>query len=233
MVKDGFGLILYDVIGFGEEGVVELMHGLLICHDPEVGLDAPELAIKLNNTVRVFCINCCPILRMIVVDLENGRGVFKKCLEFLVCVILGVLFNVERFSLTELVDEREFTSDLVSIAYQFSRELFDQGQNVFDLGSVVAHFAQEVKDKFLSKNGIYIDVSFLVATDKASQIFVLIKIAIGEKCLNEVDKASVRIRLVVHFEILVFCQFLFLWFVLVLWSAETHQRYDLGFKLHG
>ena len=112
-------MIFDDVIGFGEEGVIELIHGLFISHDSEIGLDAPELAIQLNNTIRVLCIYSCPILRMVVVDLEDCGCVFQECLEFLVSIVLWVFFNVERFGLTEFIDERELASDLVTVAYKF------------------------------------------------------------------------------------------------------------------
>ena len=119
MIKDGFGLIFDDVIDLAKEEVIKLMHSIFICHDSEIGLDAPELAIQLNNTIRVLCIYSCPILRMVVVDLEDCGCVFKQSLEFLVSIVLWVFFNVERFGLTELVDERELASDLVAVAYQF------------------------------------------------------------------------------------------------------------------
>ncbi len=61
---------------------------------------------------------------------------------------------------------------------------------------------------------------------------MFVKISVRKECFDKLDKASVRIGFIVHFEVLVLGEFLLLGFVLVFRGAETHEGNYLGFELH-
>ncbi len=61
---------------------------------------------------------------------------------------------------------------------------------------------------------------------------MFVKVSVRKEGFDELDKTSVRIGFVVHFEVLVLGEFLLLGFVLVFRGAETHEGNDLGFELH-
>ena len=61
---------------------------------------------------------------------------------------------------------------------------------------------------------------------------MFVKVSVRKECFDKLDKASVRIGFIVHFEVLVLGEFLLLGFVLVFRGAETHEGNYLGFELH-
>jgi hypothetical protein len=121
---------------------------------------------------------------------------------------------------------------LISIADEFSGKFFDKKKDIIDLGSVIAHLLQELNNEFLGKDVIDMNVSLVIGWHKASEGFVFVKISIRKEGFDKLDKASIRIRFVVHFEVLVLGHFLLLGFVLVFRGAETQEGNDLGLELH-
>jgi hypothetical protein len=138
------------------------MHCLFIIHHSKIRLDTPKIPIQLYNTVRIFCVNCPPILCMFIINLVNGTGVFQKRFQFLIAIILWVLFDVQRFRFAEFIDKRKFAPDLISIADEFSGKFFDKKKNALNLGSVITHLLQELKNEFLGKNVIDMHISFVI-----------------------------------------------------------------------